>query len=114
LDNISLPVNSQANLYQSVLKAWTNALVMVESLVSGMPQSVLDRAVLLALSAWHLHPYMLVLGSSTARVDQSDELVGPGGILTHWPSPEERRRYWNILATTPGPHATLRRCTSCL
>ena len=37
---------------------------------------------LLALSAWHLYPVMLVLGSTTARIEQNDPLVGPGGILT--------------------------------
>lgn len=82
LDNISIPVNNQADLYRSVLKAWTNALVMVENLVAGMPQSVNDGGVLLALSAWHLYPDMLVLGSTTTRVEQNDPLVGPGGILT--------------------------------
>jgi hypothetical protein len=82
LDNISIPVNSQQDLYQSVLKAWTNALVMVESLVAGMSQSVNDGGVLLALSAWHLYPDMLVLGSTTARIEQNDPLVGMGGILT--------------------------------
>jgi hypothetical protein len=82
LDNISLPVNNQSDLYQSVLKAWTNALLMVESLVSGMPQSVHDGAVLLALSAWHLYPDMLVLGPTTARIEQNDPLVRSGGILT--------------------------------
>lgn len=51
LENISIPVNNQADLYQSLLKAWTNALVMVENLVAGMPQSVNDGGVLIALSA---------------------------------------------------------------
>jgi hypothetical protein len=82
LDNINMPVNNQADLYQSVLKAWTNALVMVESLVAGMPQCVKDGAVLLGLSAWHLYPDMLVLGQDTAHIKQKDDLIGPGGILT--------------------------------
>lgn len=82
LDNISMPVNNKADLYQSVLKAWTSALIMVESLVNGMPQSVLDGGVLLALSAWHLYPDMLALGSTTAHVEQKDALIAPGGILT--------------------------------
>jgi hypothetical protein len=51
LDKISIPVNNQADLSQSVLKAWTNALAMVENLVAGMPQSVNDGGVLIALSA---------------------------------------------------------------
>jgi hypothetical protein len=99
LDNISIPVNSQQDLYQSVLKAWTNALVMVESLVAGMPQSVSDGGVLLALPAWHLYPDMLVLGSTTARIEQNDPLVGKGGILTiglHHKDASGKGVFWSL------------------
>lgn len=43
LDNISVAVNNHLDLYKSVLKAWTDALVMVENLVSGIPQAVHDE-----------------------------------------------------------------------
>ena len=46
-----------------------------------MPQSVNDGGVLLALSAWQTYSDMLVLGSTTARIEQNDPLVGQGDIL---------------------------------
>lgn len=82
IDNINIPVNNDRDLFSSVMHAWTNALIMVENLISGMPQSVQDGAVLLALSSWHLYPDMLILGPKTIKVEQSDGLVDPGGILT--------------------------------
>src|SRR2546428_785069 len=61
IDNIRIPVNNKMHVYESVLQAWKTAMVTMEKLVSGMPQSVQNGEILLGLSAWHLYPDMLVL-----------------------------------------------------
>ncbi|KAH6672035.1 hypothetical protein B0J14DRAFT_543808 [Halenospora varia] len=82
LDNVNIPVENSSDLYTSVIKAWKTALLLVDRLASGSPQSVQDGSVLLGLSAWHMYPDMLVLGKSTVRIEQKDDLIAPGGILT--------------------------------
>ncbi|KAI1127052.1 hypothetical protein F5Y10DRAFT_243558 [Nemania abortiva] len=82
LNNISLPVNTTSNLYQSVRQAWKLAMEATNKLIEGQPQSVANGSVLLGLSAWHIYPDMVVLQESQTPVKQHDSLVDPGGILT--------------------------------
>jgi hypothetical protein len=82
VDNVNIPINKDKDLYQSVVKAWIDAMTSVESLITGMPQRVQDGAVLLGLLSWHLYPDMVVLGSTTKNIEQKDDLIGAGGILT--------------------------------
>ena len=77
-----LPVNLHGNTFESIIQAWSRAMVAVEKLIQGMPQSIVDGSVLLALSAWHIYPDMSVLGDKNVFVSQSDSLVAHGGILT--------------------------------
>lgn len=82
LENISLPVNSEKDLYHSVTAAWSAALLGMENLVKGIPQQIQDGAALLGMSSWHLYPDMVVLGSVTAEVKQEDPLFSSSAILT--------------------------------
>ncbi|KAK3393477.1 hypothetical protein B0H63DRAFT_458306 [Podospora didyma] len=82
LDNITLPVAAGGGLYADVIRSWTSALQGLERLLNGEPQSVVDGAILLAISAWHLFPTLLVLGNPTTKVAFADKLVPPGGVLT--------------------------------
>jgi hypothetical protein len=82
VDNVNIPVNTDMDVYKGVLKAWKVSLIAVEALLCGMPQRVQDGAVLLGLSAWHLYPDMLVLGTKNTEVEQKDPLVPTGGVLT--------------------------------
>lgn len=81
ISNIELPVNSSSELYDSVIKAWTSAMMAMEKLVQGIPQQTRDGATLLAISSWHLYPNMAVLSDVMKRVEQNDPLMD-GSLLT--------------------------------
>lgn len=82
LDNLQLPVNQTADTYESVIKAWTNALVQMEGLVKGVAQQAQGGDILLALSSWHLYPDIIVVVPSSAHVRQHDPIFASGGVLT--------------------------------
>lgn len=82
LNNASVPVNSEPQTYGSVMKAWTIALEAMNYLVKGIPQRVQERATLLAISAWHLYPDMMVYGKCCSEVRQEDSIFKPGILLT--------------------------------
>ena len=80
--NIGLSVNSSGNTYRNVIEAWTTAMISLEKLINGMPQSISKGAVLLGLSAWHIFPDLNIVGEKNAGVLFRDALVAPGGIIT--------------------------------
>lgn len=82
LSSVSIPVGSHPKVYDSVCKAWITALSTMDKLVQGHQYSAQDGAVLVALSAWHLFPNVVVLGTKSSQLDQSDQLIGNGGTLT--------------------------------
>ncbi|KAK8108140.1 uncharacterized protein PG998_010153 [Apiospora kogelbergensis] len=102
IKNIEIPVNSEPSLYRSVLKAWVSALETVESLIQGSPHVVADGAVLVALSAWHLYPDLIVFGGhENKEVSLDDPLVKPGGSVSLGISDSRRREksagvYWSL------------------
>lgn len=114
INNLSLNVDSDNEpVYHSVISVWRRAMVAMEKLVDGIGQSVESGAVLLGLSAWHLYPDLLVLGSKTREIYQKDTLVGQGGLLTigltaatsdaegiHWSLPLASLRYYGGPAYT--------------
>ncbi|KAM5349422.1 hypothetical protein ACJ41O_005927 [Fusarium nematophilum] len=54
----------------------------MEHLVNGMPQAVNEGSCLLALSAWHLYPDIVLAGSDKSPLKFCDQLVQSGGTLT--------------------------------
>ena len=82
VENVGLPITSGAKVYDNVMEVWTKALTAVDKLVSGMAQNIQSSEVLLGLSAWHLYPDMCVLGKETTHVQQGDNLVKQGGLMT--------------------------------
>ncbi|KAM3072718.1 hypothetical protein ACMFMF_007051 [Clarireedia jacksonii] len=82
LNNAGLPVNNMADIYDSVMKAWIAALEAMNSLVRGMPQRVQDGAALLAFSAWHLYPDLVVYGDTSVEVKQKDPIFAATALLT--------------------------------
>ena len=82
LKNTSLNVSEGNSTYAKVIDAWCHAMVGMEKLINGMPQQVSDGSVLLALSAWHIFPDLLVLGLQSKSVKFADPLVRDGGIIT--------------------------------
>lgn len=81
ISNMELPVNSSSDLYDSVMKAWTTAMLTMEKLVQGIPQQIRDGSILLSISSWHLYPDMAVLSDVMTHVEQNDPLMS-GSLLT--------------------------------
>ena len=80
---VNLPIGSRKQVYSGVTEAWKTALETVDKIIDGIPYSVVrDGVVLAALSAWHLYPDIVVLGSPNEEVLQHDDLIAPGGIVT--------------------------------
>ena len=82
IDNIRLKLPSRPHLYENVISVWKKAMTAVESLVSGIAQSIQCAEVFLGLSAWHLYPDMSVLGPQMKHIDQMDDLIPKGGHIT--------------------------------
>lgn len=80
--NVPININQEMGVYESVITAWTSALISVENLVSGTPQAVNSGACLLALSSWHLYPNVLVMSPISTSHQFDDPLVKQGGTLT--------------------------------
>ncbi|KAK5059872.1 hypothetical protein LTR84_009755 [Exophiala bonariae] len=80
--NISVNLCQSRSTYQNVVDVWRHALLGMEDLIQGRPQEASDGAVLLALSAWHIYPDLMILGSSTKSIEFDDPLVQAGGIIT--------------------------------
>jgi hypothetical protein len=76
INNLGIPVNTKLCLSDSVIDAWIAAMITVDNLVSGKPQSVQTGAPLLGLAAWHLYPNMIVYGqgrsATPTEVRQND------------------------------------------
>ena len=55
--NIDACVDHGSNVYEGVMRVWRKSLIAMECLVKGMPQSVSDGSVLVAVWAWHIPRY---------------------------------------------------------
>lgn len=82
LKNLEIPVNDGRSTYQKVVNAWKDAMKGLENLLCGMPHEISDGAILLALSAWHLYPDLVVLSNETKTVSFKDALFPAGGVVT--------------------------------
>ena len=82
LDNISQYVNSVQGTFESVIKAWQDSLTVFEALVNGVSQKAKSGEILLALSAWHLYPDLMIVEPFPKTIKQKDFLLPSCGILT--------------------------------
>ena len=82
INNLHIPVSNNMSVYHSVIESSKIALVFMEGILKGMPQRVQSGALLLGLSAWHLYPDMVVHGSVTKNIQQRDQLVPTGTMIT--------------------------------
>ncbi|KIW81348.1 hypothetical protein Z517_04373 [Fonsecaea pedrosoi CBS 271.37] len=88
LDNLTtLPVSAGKDTYAKIINAWEGAINGFEALLDGNPQNATDSSVLLALSAWHLYPDLIVLSSETKKTSvaitvglslKDDDGISPG------------------------------------
>ena len=82
LDNIGQHVNSVQGTFESVIKAWQDSLTVFEALVNGVSQKARSGEILLALSAWHLYPDLMIVEPLPKTINQKDSLIPSCGILT--------------------------------
>ena len=101
IDHLGLPVSPKLDLSESVIDAWKTAMVTIDKIIAGEPQSVQIGAPLLGLASWHLYPDMIVFGKDkeVKDVKQKDRLIPSGGIMTL--GIEDTRRegsgiYWSL------------------
>lgn len=99
IDHMGIPVSGKLDLGESVIDAWTSAMVIVNNFIAGQPQSVQTGAPLLGLASWHLYPDLTVFGkdNEVKKTDQRDVLIHRGGTLTL--GIEDTRRdgvYWSL------------------
>lgn len=81
LQSLGIPVDTNIDVYTSVMRVWNLAMSTVNSLIRGMPHSV-NGAVLIAISAWHIYPDIDVFGDHNKSFTFNDQLVQRGGCLT--------------------------------
>ncbi|CZR54860.1 uncharacterized protein PAC_04744 [Phialocephala subalpina] len=82
LNNASVPISNECEIYASVTKAWAAALEAMNSLVNGIPQRVQDGVALLAISSWHLYPDMIIFAPSRVDVKMKDPIFESSALLT--------------------------------
>lgn len=80
--NIDACVDRTSDPYEGVIRVWKKALIALENLVNGVPQSSSDGSVLIAIWAWHLYPDLVVTRGANTDVRFADPLIPCGGTLT--------------------------------
>ncbi|KAJ2980500.1 hypothetical protein NUW58_g6931 [Xylaria curta] len=82
VENINLPYTSPGTTYLKVLNTWIKSIEVLNSLLENIPQQASDRAILLAISSWHLYPNLLVFQDKATSVDLKDKSFLPSAVLT--------------------------------
>ena len=82
LENCQLPFPGGQSTYSKVIRSWQQAMSSLEDLLCGKPQEISNSSILLAFSAWHLYPNLIVLGSEVRNVTFNDPLVDQNGVGT--------------------------------
>lgn len=84
LQNLTMPymLDTNEQQYIKIISAWKNALDGFESLLAGQPQEISESSLLVALSAWHLYPCLLILSTEVKRVDFNDKLFLKQAVIT--------------------------------
>ncbi|KAH7308764.1 hypothetical protein BKA65DRAFT_576291 [Rhexocercosporidium sp. MPI-PUGE-AT-0058] len=82
IQNIILPVNRETESCQRILGTFRHALEITNNLLLGIPQQD-NGGALVAMSAWHLYPDMLLLGhGGVVTVKHKNPLFTWSAILT--------------------------------
>ncbi|KAL8723732.1 MAG: hypothetical protein Q9225_000027 [Loekoesia sp. 1 TL-2023] len=82
LDNICNRVNSAQETFQSVITAWLDSLTVFEALLDGVSQKAKSGDILLALSAWHIYPDLMIVEPYPKTISLKDPLLSSCGTLT--------------------------------
>lgn len=82
LKNIPSWVSTGPSTYSKVITAWKAAMQGLEDLLNNKPQQISDGTILLAISAWHIYPDLIVLHSKTIKVSFKDPLIPAAAVIT--------------------------------
>lgn len=91
MKNVKTPFVDPGSTFEKVTRGWIRAMKVLEDLLQNTPQQVPDRAVLMAISAWHLYPDLLVCQEKTTKVTLNDPLFSQAAILTLGLEPRDSR-----------------------
>ncbi|RSL70908.1 hypothetical protein CEP53_001767 [Fusarium sp. AF-6] len=91
MKNVKTPFIDPGSTFEKVTRGWIRSMKVLENLLQNMPQEVPDRAVLMAISAWHLYPDLLVCQDRTTKVTLGDPLFPQAAILTLGLEPRDSR-----------------------
>jgi len=64
------------------MAVWKKAILTVDKLVSAVAEQIDDPEVLVGISSWHIYPDIAFLRLETTVVEQNDQLVQKGGLIT--------------------------------
>lgn len=82
LSDLDISVDGSTEPYTSVVRAFNGAMQVMDNIMRGRPQSVQNGSILLALSAWHLFPDLLVYATKEESVVFHDPLFAGAAKLT--------------------------------
>ena len=82
LNNTTERVNSSSIPFESVIHAWHDSLKSFEALVNGVSQKAKNGEILLALSAWHIYPNLMIVKPEPKQMYLKDSLLQSCGVLT--------------------------------
>lgn len=91
MKNVKTPFVDPGSTFEKVTRGWIRSMRVLDDLLQNVPQEVPDRAVLMAISAWHLYPDLLVCQDKTTKVTLGDSLFPPAAILTLGLEPRDSR-----------------------
>ncbi|KAJ4311199.1 hypothetical protein N0V84_010561 [Fusarium piperis] len=91
MKNVKTPFVDPGSTFEKVTRGWIRSMKVLDDLLQNVPQEVPDRAVLMAISAWHLYPDLLVCQDKTTKVTLGDPLFPQAAILTLGLEPRDSR-----------------------
>ncbi|KIW90064.1 uncharacterized protein Z519_09495 [Cladophialophora bantiana CBS 173.52] len=80
--DLNIAFSQGPTTYAKVIAAWTQAMAGMEDLLKGFPQQISDASILLAFSAWHLFPDLILLADGVLKIPFRDDLFPENGIGT--------------------------------
>jgi hypothetical protein len=99
VNNLSIPYTNSGTTFEKVTSAWTQSMEVVERLLGNLPQQGYDRALLLAISSWHLYPDLLVFQQEAKNIPFKDKLFPPAGRLSlglEYKGPSHNVMQWSL------------------
>jgi hypothetical protein len=101
LKNIGLPFAAGPSTYKKVISDWQQAMIGMENLLCGRPQSISGASVILALASWHLFPDLIVLRNDIPNIKFKDPLFPSTGVgtigITYEDSSQNPGLQWSLM-----------------